>query len=774
MKKRVFSLVLIALLFIQLMPVYAISNNDLTSSGTTGDCNWALYGTTLLISGIGEMDDYSSVKYLDGWKTTAPWGTSITDVTIGYGVTKIGESSFSGCSKLNCVNIPDSVITIGAEAFAYCVSLDNIEIPNSVSDIGLCAFYNCLSIDNIELKSDVSEVSESLFEGCQRLKSIILPNSVNKIGNSAFANCDNLTSIKLPDNVESIGYKAFYGCDSLSRIIIGKALKSIMNSAFYQCNQLSQVYYQGTEDDWWEISIGYQNDTLKNSRITYNCGDFVLVTGLELDKNVVDVRIQEKSIVLTPIITPINATDKSILWHSQTPEIASVSGGVVSFLSTGTAIIFAISNDGGFVAYCSINIECSHPEIVVIDEKPSSCIEKGHTAYTICKDCGTIIEGSNDELPLTDHKETEIRYSKEATCCEDGYTGDKYCKECSTVIEIGSVIPATVNHADVDGKWETDDSEHWHTCYYGTRFDVSAHTGGAGTCTEKAKCSVCGVEYSGYGAHGETEIRDAKEATCCENGYTGDTYCKDCNAKIASGSVIHATGNHTDADGKWETNGTQHWHTCYYGTQFDIALHNGGTATCTEKARCSICGAEYGEYGVHKLTHHDRVEPDYENDGNIEYWICDECGKYFSDSEGNNEISADDIVIAKLVVFEYQFIDGEVIIEAPAGAIPEGSMFDVQKIVPPPAEVVEKVKEQMGTSSEVLAYYEIRLSDAGGTLIIHLDGEITIKTKMPEQYIGSKCVRILQEDETGKLIVMESWWENDYLCYKTDWLEIYN
>ena len=123
---------------------------------------------------------------------------------------------------------------------------------------------------------------------------------------------------------------------------------------------------------------------------------------------------------------------------------------------------------------------------------------------------------------------------------------------------------------------------------------------------------------------------------------------------------------------------------------------------------------------------------------------------------------------------ELAFLEGEVILIVPAGAIPEGALFDVQKIVPPPAEIVEKVKDQMGASSEVLAYYEIRLSDTSGELITRLDGEITIKTKMPEQYTGTNCVRILQEDETGKLITMESWWEGEYLCYKTDWLEIYN
>ena len=105
--------------------------------------------------------------------------------------------------------------------------------------------------------------------------------------------------------------------------------------------------------------------------------------------------------------------------------------------------------------------------------------------------------------------------------------------------------------------------------------------------------------------------------------------------------------------------------------------------------------------------------------------------------------------------------------------MPDGTYFDVQKIVPPPAEIVEKVKEQRGESSEVLAYYEIRLINDKGEYIIHLDDDITIKTKMPEKYVGSNCVKMLQEDENGILIEMDTWWEGEYLCYKTNWLEIY-
>lgn len=123
---------------------------------------------------------------------------------------------------------------------------------------------------------------------------------------------------------------------------------------------------------------------------------------------------------------------------------------------------------------------------------------------------------------------------------------------------------------------------------------------------------------------------------------------------------------------------------------------------------------------------------------------------------------------------EVSFLDEEVIIVIPNGAVPSDAVFSVIKIVPPPEDVVEKVKDQCGSNSTVLAYYEVRLIAEDGTTIIYLDGQITIKTKMAEQYIGSSCVNVLQEDETGKMIEMTSWWEGDYLCYSTDWLEIYD
>lgn len=73
--------------------------------------------------------------------------------------------------------------------------------------------------------------------------------------------------------------------------------------------------------------------------------------------------------------------------------------------------------------------------------------------------------------------------------------------------------------------------------------------------------------------HAHTEVRNAKEATCKETGYTGDTYCKDCGELLTSGTTI------------------------------PLADHQGGTATCTKKAVCTVCSKEYGTLDANNHVH---------------------------------------------------------------------------------------------------------------------------------------------------------------------------
>ncbi len=103
----------------------------------------------------------------------------------------------------------------------------------------------------------------------------------------------------------------------------------------------------------------------------------------------------------------------------------------------------------------------------------------------------------------------------------------------------------------------------------------------------------------------------------------------------------------------WEKNDTYHWHKCQHENCTEIkdhAEHSGGTATCTSKAVCEYCDEEYGELDSsnHNLENTPAKDATVTETGNKEYWHCKDCGKYFADENGENEIELADTVIAKL------------------------------------------------------------------------------------------------------------------------------
>ena len=127
----------------------------------------------------------------------------------------------------------------------------------------------------------------------------------------------------------------------------------------------------------------------------------------------------------------------------------------------------------------------------------------------------------------------------------------------------------------------------------------------------------------------------------------------------------------------------------------------------------------------------------------------------------------------KVSEFYQSFIEDEVQIWADAGVIPVDATFTVNKIMPPPLAVTEKVNDQLGAGTIIVAYYEITLQDAEGNSITHLSGEITISTKLPDGCENGNGVSAYQQDENGNLIKMEAWVEDGYIYYKTTWLETY-
>lgn len=105
--------------------------------------------------------------------------------------------------------------------------------------------------------------------------------------------------------------------------------------------------------------------------------------------------------------------------------------------------------------------------------------------------------------------------------------------------------------------------------------------------------------------------------------------------------TITHTGNHQWGD--WQHDDTQHWRSCTVpGCQVKDSLgSHDGTATCTERATCSICGATYGtkDPNHHDLTHHDGTAATCTQPGSLEYWQCSDCHKLFADAAAAQPIT---------------------------------------------------------------------------------------------------------------------------------------
>lgn len=195
------------------------------------------------------------------------------------------------------------------------------------------------------------------------------------------------------------------------------------------------------------------------------------------------------------------------------------------------------------------------------DHKDATCTEDGYTT-SFCKNCG---DEKKETIKATGHQHTEVRDAKKATCTKAGYTGDTYCKDCGEKISSGEVI-AKLAHTWDEGNItkEADCKETGvmtytcHKCGATKTEDIprTEHTWDEGevttapTCTKPGvrtyTCSVCKAtrtEVIKATGHLHIEIRNKKDASCTENGYTGDMYCKDCGALLKKGETIDALGH---------------------------------------------------------------------------------------------------------------------------------------------------------------------------------------------------------------------------------------
>ena len=174
------------------------------------------------------------------------------------------------------------------------------------------------------------------------------------------------------------------------------------------------------------------------------------------------------------------------------------------------------------------------------------------------------------------------------------------------------VIPA-LGHWE--SEWRSNGTEHYKVCQRrecgqtieGTK---GKHTGGQADCAHKAVCTVCGLPYGDFAAHN----------------WSGEW-------------------NYVTEEG--------HAHLCnnICGQHSEIVAHRPGpAATETTPQVCLDCGYIISQpvSHTHKLRKVGAVEPTCTKGGNLEYYVCDSCGSYFSDAEGKNKITAKSVTLIAL------------------------------------------------------------------------------------------------------------------------------
>ena len=264
---------------------------------------------------------------------------------------------------------------------------------------------------------------------------------------------------------------------------------------------------------------------------------------------------------------------------------------------------------------------------------------------------------------------------------------DPWADECQYLAAADKTLPVFNGQGDAhdhqSNDWKSNETEHWQVCTCGAVFHKAEHSGGTATCTQRATCTVCGAEYGDVLGHDFTtswthdDNEHWKQCSRCDekddvSPHTWDsgtvttaptctkageeTYsCTKCDAtKI---EPIPATGHSWKSD--WTSDATHHWHECD-NKNCDVtdnagkngyAEHSGGKATCKAQAVCEICKAGYGNPDQNNhtdLKHVDAKAATAAEEGNIAYWYCDGCKKYFSDAAATKEITKAATVTAKL------------------------------------------------------------------------------------------------------------------------------
>ena len=224
--------------------------------------NYVYYAYTIPNTDATDSSAFTYVNHGDSIEITG-FDNSVSDVVI--------PSEIEG--------LPVTAISVGA---FYLSTITSIEIPNTVTSIGEMAFLGCTSLKSVKLSTGVAKIDKNAFGSCSALREVQVAKD-----NPNFSSLDGVLYSKaqdtlviypaaktdaaytIPGGVTSVAMYAFSENPYLETIAIPNSLIKVGDSAFFNCKNLRSVSYNGTEEEWNQITIGLLNEKLTGANIQY-------------------------------------------------------------------------------------------------------------------------------------------------------------------------------------------------------------------------------------------------------------------------------------------------------------------------------------------------------------------------------------------------------------------------------------------------------------------------------------------------------------------------
>ena len=330
-----------------------------TTNGLSATCAVTVVPRTEIVGGLiyeiipgGGEDGKDAVKVIGGDSDDDGVIRIPDEVEIGgeiYPVTEIGEGAFKDRTDITRVVIPSTVVTVGKEAFSGCTSLREVEAEDGekLLSCGADAFKDC-PIEELYLGRNTS--------------------------GKPFAGNESLESVTVGDKVTAIGSGDFGGCTSIVTVTVLNPVPPMLADDAFE----KRVYEQATllvpDDsvDDYKAASGWKN--------FYDIMGLNEIRPIDIELELADMELVEgQSATLKVIITPENATDKSVTWTSSDETVATVNAsGLVSALKSGTATITAATANG-LTATCTVTVTAKPSGIEGVDGDgvPAVSIEGG-------------------------------------------------------------------------------------------------------------------------------------------------------------------------------------------------------------------------------------------------------------------------------------------------------------------------------------------------------------------------------------------------------------